>query len=170
MIRAEPFWTEVKAANTLNSNMKQEVSVVWWLPRCDESSCVSERDPRSDREVLGERVSGGGGGEAEGGEPKTEGQLLIAASSIVWIYICTQSLNLRERKSWERGRAEGEEELRQNSDWLLRSSAASPAAQELCEELRVKHLLTEWRHEFTSSAASCAWFMFLFRRNILSKE
>lgn len=72
-------------------------------------SCVSERDPRSDREVLGERVSGGGGGEAEGGEPKTEDQLLIGPSSIVttvWIYICTKSLNLRERKVLSENEAE----------------------------------------------------------------
>lgn len=37
---------------------------------------VSERDPRSDREVLRERVSGGGDREAARGEPQAEGQLL----------------------------------------------------------------------------------------------
>lgn len=40
------------------------------------AALVSERDPRSDREVLRERVSGGGDREAARGEPQAEGQLL----------------------------------------------------------------------------------------------
>lgn len=38
--------------------------------------CVSERDPRADREILCERVTGGGGREAPRGEPSPENQLL----------------------------------------------------------------------------------------------
>lgn len=38
---------------------------------------LPEWDPQSDREILCEWVSGGGDWEAERGEPKTEGQLLI---------------------------------------------------------------------------------------------
>lgn len=41
-----------------------------------------ERDPRPDREVLRQRVSGGGDREAAGGEPQAEGQLLTSRQSL----------------------------------------------------------------------------------------
>lgn len=41
-----------------------------------------ERDPRPDREVLRQRVSGGGDREAAGGEPQAEGQLLTYWQSL----------------------------------------------------------------------------------------
>lgn len=51
---------------------------------------VSEWDPRSDREILSERVSGGGSREAQRGEPSAEDQLLTLPFRAVQL-CCPQS-------------------------------------------------------------------------------